>query len=966
MSIHSLPPPQESHLEDKATASSANPLLGVLEASLDEIYIFDAATLRFEYVSASARKNLGYEMEELRGKTPLDLKSELTGAALEELADPLRRGEKPRVVFETVHRRADGTVYPVEVHLQLVDTHGRAVFLAVTHDITERRRANTAMFRLAAIVESSPDAIFGTDFDSVITSWNAGAETIFGYSAAEMVGTHITRIIPEDRRHENDLILKTLQRGEQVFLVETLRRTRDGRLIDVSVSASPIRDHEGRIIGTSRIIRDITVLKTREREIARLSRLYAALSQVNQAIVITHTRGALFQKVCQVLVEQGGFQLAWIGWDDAVTHQLVPVAAWGDENNYIRNILVYSDDRPEGQGPSGVAFRENRPYVCNDLLADPATVPWRAEIQRRGFRASVALPIRTQHRVRGTLSVYADEPGFFRDKELALLTEAAENIAFGLDNFARNEESALAERKLRLERDFSEAMLNSLPGVLYLFDQSGQFLRWNSNFEEVTGYTAAEIAAMHPLDFFAGADREFVAARIKEVFGKGASYIEAGFLTKDGRSLPYCFTGVETQFDGRTCLVGVGIDITERRQAELALREAELRFHTLFDQTPVGVVVIDPATATILECNEQAARQLGYSASEFARLGIADFEAAETCEDTRTHIDELVRVGQDHFETRHWTRSGELRDVFVTGRTIELGGRTVIHCIFLDITARKAAVAALRQLNANLEQIVAERTRELQATATRAEAADRLKSAFLATMSHELRTPLNSIIGFTGTVLQGLAGPVNEEQQKQLGMVRSSARHLLELINDVLDLSKIEAGQLRVRSEPFNLPDSLSRVIAMITPLAERKGLGLDIRVAPDLGEMVSDRRRVEQIALNLLNNAIKFTARGTITLNARRVEDYRSTSEAPPQPALRLSIADTGIGIRDVDQTNIFLPFRQVDTGLSRQHEGTGLGLAICRRLATLLGGQISVTSELAKGSEFTVFLPLQGPPDL
>ena len=162
---------------------------------------------------------------------------------------------------------------------------------------------------------------------------------------------------------------------------------------------------------------------------------------------------------------------------------------------------------------------------------------------------------------------------------------------------------------------------------------------------------------------------------------------------------------------------------------------------------------------------------------------------------------------------------------------------------------------------------MARRTAELAVAKERAESADRLKSAFLATMSHELRTPLNSIIGFTGIMLQGLAGPLNAEQTKQLGMVQSSARHLLALINDVLDISKIEAGQLEIRAEQFDLRSSLEKVAALVKPLAEKKGLALRVVLSPDVGQAVSDRLRVEQVLLNLLNNAVKFTERGEVTL---------------------------------------------------------------------------------------------------
>jgi signal transduction histidine kinase len=266
----------------------------------------------------------------------------------------------------------------------------------------------------------------------------------------------------------------------------------------------------------------------------------------------------------------------------------------------------------------------------------------------------------------------------------------------------------------------------------------------------------------------------------------------------------------------------------------------------------------------------------------------------------------------------------------------------------------------------HLEELVKQRTQEVESTLRelgvakeRAEAADRLKSAFLATMSHELRTPLNSIIGFTGIILQGLAGPLHPEQRKQLEMVRESARHLLALIGDVLDISKIEAGQLEVRNDPFELQASVAKVTGIVRPLAEKKGLTLQVELPSESCVVVSDARRVEQVLLNLLNNAVKFTERGGVTLMAEVGPDGRHSSPS----ALRVSIADTGVGIKPEDLGQLFQPFRQIDAGLSRQHEGTGLGLAICRRLADLLGGEVHAASEWGRGSIFTLTLPMRGP---
>jgi signal transduction histidine kinase len=261
----------------------------------------------------------------------------------------------------------------------------------------------------------------------------------------------------------------------------------------------------------------------------------------------------------------------------------------------------------------------------------------------------------------------------------------------------------------------------------------------------------------------------------------------------------------------------------------------------------------------------------------------------------------------------------------------------------VDIRTRQ-----LRKVNREMEDRIKDRTAKLAAAMDQAKAADHLKSAFLATMSHELRTPLNSIIGFTGIMLQGLAGPLNEEQKKQLGMVQTSSRHLLALINDVLDISKIEAGQLTLSVSTFDLRASVEKTVQLVTPLAEKNGLDLSAEISKDVGMVTSDQRRLEQIILNLLNNAVKFTEKGEIRVTCRAIGAQ-----------YELAVSDTGIGIDPTEISHLFQPFHQIDTGLSRKREGTGLGLSICRKLIVLMGGSIDVKSRFGRGSTFTVRFP-------
>jgi PAS domain S-box-containing protein len=381
----------------------------------------------------------------------------------------------------------------------------------------------------------------------------------------------------------------------------------------------------------------------------------------------------------------------------------------------------------------------------------------------------------------------------------------------------------------------------------------------------------------------------------------------------------------------------------EERTQELA-RVLE-RFRLVVESTPNAVLMLSQ-DGRITLVNAQAETLFGYTRDELMGQPVECLVPERLRAAHSNHRDAFFAAPQ--------ARPMSGRDLFARRRdgtevAIEIGlsplltreGKFVLASI-IDISERKRAEAEL---------IVAKE---------RAESADRLKSSFLATMSHELRTPLNSIIGFTGIILQELAGPLNPEQRKQLEMVFGSARHLLALISDVLDISKIEAGQLVIANETFELSASIAKSLELVRPLIESKALSLMVRLAPELGRTVGDRRRFEQILLNLLGNAAKFTEHGHVTFTAEIDPEWMPSGSAEPQRAVVLRVSDTGMGIRQEHLASVFEPFRQLESGLSRNHEGTGLGLAICRRLADLMGGQISVSSTFGSGSTFTFTLPL------
>jgi PAS domain S-box-containing protein len=416
----------------------------------------------------------------------------------------------------------------------------------------------------------------------------------------------------------------------------------------------------------------------------------------------------------------------------------------------------------------------------------------------------------------------------------------------------------------------------------------------------------------------------------------------------------------------------------ESRRAADDLEQSRQRLAGIVNSAMDAILALDEHRQIVL-ANPAVERMFGYTAEELQGQSLARLLPERSRAMHSLGIEEFSNTAGSGAmgavrAVSGLRKNGEEFPIEATISEYQATGRRHLLAILRDVTERARAEAEVRRLNATLEQRVFERTAELQSANEKlqafsttvsnalraAECAERAKATFFATMSHELRTPLNSIIGFTDIILEGFAGPLNTEQAKQLAIVQGSARHLLDLINDVLDMTRIEAGKLEMQRELFDLHAVIDRVVASIMPLSDKKGLALGSLVSPTLAGMVSDRRRVEQILLNLLSNAVKFTELGGVTLTVDRVVGMQTSHGAAARPAVIFQVADSGVGIKPEELTTLFQDFRQVESGRAHATEGTGLGLAISRRLATLLGGELSAVSELGKGSTFTLILPL------
>jgi PAS domain S-box-containing protein len=514
---------------------------------------------------------------------------------------------------------------------------------------------------------------------------------------------------------------------------------------------------------------------------------------------------------------------------------------------------------------------------------------------------------------------------------------------------------AAAQRFERLFFGAPEAMsISTLAG--------GEFVQVNDAFCALFGFERDAILGRTSTELRLWTDTS-ARQRIIDRIARGERIQALGGRARraSGSVFSVLFSADRVEFSDTDCLLLMFTDVSQLEQAHAELREREAQLRLIVENAPDIVLVVREGQLTYV--NPTGLRLLLHASAE-ELLGRPVVELF--LEEDRDDIDRLLerqrgKPGADAsaFSARMRRGDGSPIDVEMQVVAYVRGSQVEVQVVGHDITERKRAEQELRRHRHHLEQLVQERTAELALARDRAESADRLKSAFLATMSHELRTPLNSILGFSGVLLQGLAGPLNDEQGKQLGIVRDSARHLLALINDVLDISKIEAGQLRVAREPYDLRASIENVVASVRPQAARKGVALHARLADGIGPAVGDARRVEQVLLNLLSNALKFTEKGVVTINAAPNADFRTGCESGHRNSVRIEIADTGVGIRPEDMPRLFRPFEQLGNGLARQHDGTGLGLAISHRLASLLGGRLEAESRWGEGSVFTLTLP-------
>lgn len=493
------------------------------------------------------------------------------------------------------------------------------------------------------------------------------------------------------------------------------------------------------------------------------------------------------------------------------------------------------------------------------------------------------------------------------------------------------------EKLLHVTEEKYRNLFNNANDAIVTVDLANRVTSWNHSAEKIFGWTAEEIMGKKLFSLIV--PERMMGETDKIVYNtlalKTISGIENVCLRKDGTEITVDFTTsvIRDEKGNVEGISGILRDITEHKQAEEALAASEEKHRTLIENIQDGVFIIQDSKMQFV--NEAFAKIGGYTVQEVIGKDFRKFVAPED-------LDMVV----DNYQRR---QAGENVPKEYEFRILHKDGNTrILVNINVGLIPYRGRIASMGTVKDITERKKAEEIRLENVCLT---LASKAKSEFLATMSHELRTPLNSIIGFSELLKEKAAGELNEKQVHYVHNVLASGKHLLYLINDILDLSKVEAGKMELSIEKISVPETINETIDLIKEKAIKHNVVMKTELDPDVVFIEADGQKFKQILFNLLSNAVKFSKPegGTVIVAAKKEGDMA-----------RFWVIDTGIGIKEEDMARLFMTFEQLDSGISRNYGGTGLGLAISKKLVELMGGSIMAESKYGDGSTFTFTLPI------
>lgn len=867
--------------ERKEAELEQNRLMNIIDRSLNEVYIFDAESLQFEYVNQGALLNLGYSIDEIKLLTAVDIKPEFSKESFQELIEPLISGKEKQLIFETIHSRKNGTEYPVEVHLQLDRLGVKSSFIAIVNDITQRKSSEYELKesekKFRTLVESSVDGISLLDLKGNILFANPRKAQILGaISEIELIGRNIDSLLAPKYHHMFKKLSDQFLETGYLRDIETEIVRNDGTTFWAELNFSLVCDGNNRPSYIMNSLRDITERKQAEEKI-RESEI-----ELKRAQMVSHVGN-------------------WV---------------W----NIQRNSLEWSDEMYRIFGIDKTTFTGKLDEVIQKCI--------HPDDQEKVIKSNLAVindskPVPLEYRI-----IWPDQSVHIIWAEAGYLEFDDNNKPYQLRGIVQD----ITERKQAMEaivreRQLLRTLIDNIPDSIFIKDLNCRKIAANCTDIKRMGFSSEkEALGKTDVEIYEGAAGVRGYADDLAVITTGVPLVNKEQSFDDHGGIRWSLVSKYPLFDHNgkiTGLVGISRDITEQKKAQ----DTILKLTKGIEQNPATIVITDKS-GTIEYVNPRFSETTGYSFDEAIGQNPRILKSGEMNPQAYENLWKKISTGEvwrGEFHNRK--KNGDLYWEWATITSIknDLGHITNYIAIKEDISVRK-------QMEADL--VIAKE---------KAEESDRLKSAFLANMSHEIRTPLNSIIGFSELLTDTSFEP--EQKDEFIQHIIENGNYLLNIISDIVDLSKIEAGEITIRKKPTTVCDLVEEVKRLFSYKIESKSLKFVVNTLPcdEKIFVLCDRERVMQIFANLLNNALKFTTEGYIEVGFRVLKTN-----------VEFYVKDTGIGIPEKYHQKVFDRFTQVETSYNRRVGGNGLGLSISKNLIELMDGHIWLESEFGTGSTF------------
>ncbi len=976
---------------------------GLIEASVDGL-----VTVNEEMVITDVNET----MSQMAAKS----RSQLIGSSFPDyFLERERAAEGVRLTFKEnsvtnyvlTLQAAGGKQIPVSFNAAVFrDPQGnvRGIF-ASARDITAQKQLEgqlqASQFYTRSLIESNVDALMTTDSLGIISDVNQQMEALTGCTREELIGTLFKVHFTDPARAEEGI--KLVLEKSKVTNYELTARSKKGKETVVSYNAITFYDQSGKLQGVFAAARDITEQKKLEQQLREQQAYNRGLIESSVDGLITVDPAGIISDVNEQMCRMTGYGRAeLIGspfpgyfteperategvkqtFDTGVvteyaltlisrTRRLLQVSfnasvfrdpignvrgifasarditdrvrleeRLREQQIYLRGLIESSVDGLITVDPTGFITDVNDQmcrmtgYTREELIGSQFkqyfTEPDRADlgVKRTLTEATVTnyeLVLRSKTGRKATVSFNAS---IFRtpDGQVQGIFASARDIS----------EQARLGLQLAEQQVYNRSLIEASADALFAIAPDGTITDVNEEATRLTGYSRKHLVNSRFSEYFTEPERARAGVQQTLAEKRVISY-ELILITRYGRRIPVSFNaGVFTDTAGTALGILAGArDITAQKGLEKQLRDSQFYTRSLIESNIDALMTTDPV-GIITDVNQQMEALTGGTRDELIGTPFKNyFTDSKRAEEGIRQVLRETRVTNYELTARSKTGRETVVSYNATTFNDQAGKLQGVFAAARDVTERKRFEQTLQEKNIELEN------------------ASLAKDRFLASMSHELRTPLNAIIGFTGTLLMKLPGPLTADQEKQLATIQASSRHLLSLINDLLDLAKIESGKVELNMETLNCQSIIEDVSATLRALAEGKNLKFEVSVPEHDLVIRTDRRSLTQILINLTNNAIKFTEKGLVRIELHGREDNGNT-------LAEITVVDTGIGIRTKDQTRLFQAFMQVDSSSTRPYEGTGLGLHVSQKLARMIGGHVSFESEYGKGSRFSICVPV------